>query len=130
MIDGKPTSAAPEASFNAYLKAGEFRLQRCGGCGKQIFFPRTICPYCGSNELHWQPTSGRGVVYSTTTVRQRPERGGDYNIALIDLEEGARMLSRVEGKVPTEVKIGMRVEAVISEAGGSPLVTFRAVGEL
>jgi uncharacterized protein len=129
MTDSKTTPAAPEASFNAYLKAGEFRLQCCAGCGKQIFFPRTICPYCGSNELQWRPTSGRGVVYSTTTVRQRPERGGDYNIALIDLEEGARMLSRVEGVVPTEVKIGMRVEAVISEAGGSPLVTFRAVGD-
>jgi uncharacterized protein len=129
MTDSKTTAAAPEASFNAYLKAGEFRLQSCAACGKQIFFPRTICPYCGSNELRWRPTSGRGVVYSTTTVRQRPERGGDYNIALIDLEEGARMLSRVEGVAPTEVKIGMRVEAVIGEAGGSPLVTFRAVGD-
>lgn len=125
MSDNQKLPAAPEESFIAFLKAGEFRLQCCAGCGKQIFYPRTICPHCGSNEMSWNRTSGRGVVYSATIVRQRPERGGDYNLALIDLEEGARMMSRVEGVAPADVKIGMRVEAVISEAGGLPLVTFR-----
>jgi uncharacterized OB-fold protein len=67
------------------------------------------------------------VVYSTTVVRQKPERGGDYNIALVDLFEGARMLSRVEGIAPAEVRIGMAVEAVIREVNGQRLVLFRPV---
>jgi uncharacterized OB-fold protein len=116
---------APGAMFEAFLKAGNFSLQWCSICNRQIFFPRTICPHCGSNNLDWRPASGHGVVYSTTIVRQRPERGGDYNVAIIQLAEGARMLSRVEGVAPPEVRIGMTVAAVISEVNGTPLVIFR-----
>lgn len=100
-------------------------MQWCTACSRQIFFPRTICPHCGSTSLEWRQTSGRGVVYSTTTVRQRPERGGDYNIAIIELEEGARMLSRVEGVPSTRVHIGLAVKAAITQVNGSPLVVFQ-----
>jgi hypothetical protein len=59
-------------------------------------------------------------------VRQKPERGGDYNVAIIELAEGARMLSRVEGIAPAQIRIGMTVTAVISEANGAPLVVFHS----
>jgi uncharacterized protein len=124
MSEAKELPPSPGAAYEAFLKSGEFRLQCCGGCGKQIFFPRTICPYCGSDALEWRRPSGRGTVYSTTVVRQRPDRGGDYNVALIDLAEGARMMCRVEGAPPSEVKIGMEVEAVIAAVDGAPLVIF------
>jgi len=62
-------SVAPGAAFEAYLKAGEFRLQCCRGCDRQIYFPRTLCPYCGADRLEWQLACGRGTVYSTTIVR-------------------------------------------------------------
>jgi hypothetical protein len=117
--------SAPGAEYDKYLKSGELRLQCCTACGKQIFYPRTLCPYCGSVALEWRAASGRGTVYSTTTVRQKPERGGDYNISVIELAEGARMLSRVEGIPAADVKIGMPVEAVIGEANGAALVLFR-----
>jgi uncharacterized OB-fold protein len=126
MSEIKELPHSPGAAYEAFLKNGEFRLQCCGGCGKQIFFPRTICPRCGSNALEWRKPSGRGTVYSTTIVRQRPDRGGDYNVALIDLAEGARMMSRVEGVLPSEVKIGMAVEAAIADVNGAPLVIFHA----
>ena len=129
MSEVKELPASPGAAYEAFLKSGEFRLQSCGACGKQIFFPRTICPHCGSNALEWRKPSGRGTVYSTTTVRQRPDRGGDYNVALIDLAEGARMMSRVEGIPPSEVKIGMVVQAAIADVNGAPLVIFRAATE-
>jgi len=58
-------------------------------------------------------------------VRQKPERGGDYNVAIIELAEGARMLSRVEGLPASQIRIGMPVTAVISDANGAPLVVFR-----
>jgi uncharacterized OB-fold protein len=120
---------SPGAAFEAFLQAGELRLQICGACRRQIFFPRTVCPHCGSNSLEWRRASGRGIVYSTTIVRQRPDKGGDYNIALIELEEGARMLSRVQGIAPTAVRIGMSVEAEIAQVNGAPLVVFNPTND-
>jgi hypothetical protein len=116
---------APGAKFESFLKAGELRLQCCRECGKQIYFPRTLCPYCGSNALEWRLASGRGTVYSTTIVRQKPERGGDYNVAIVELAEGARLLSRVQDIAPAEVRIDMAVTAVIGELNGTLLVLFR-----
>jgi uncharacterized OB-fold protein len=116
---------APGTKFESFLRAGELRLQGCSQCGKQIYFPRTLCPFCGSTALEWRLASGRGKVYSTTIVRQKPERGGDYNVAIVELAEGARMLSRVQDIAPAEVRIDMPVTAVIGELNGVPLVLFR-----
>ena len=92
-------ATAPGAAFEAFLKAGEFRLQHCSACRRQIYFPRTVCNYCGSDNLQWLPASGRGIVYSTTVVRQRPDRGGDYNVAIIELLEGAASFEPCRGCV-------------------------------
>ena len=129
MSEPHPLPAAPGVEYEKYLKSGEIRLQCCVACGKQIFYPRTVCPFCGSADLDWRRPSGRGTVYSTTTVRQKPERGGDYNIAIIELAEGARLLSRVEDMKSADVRIGMAVEAAIVEANGAPLVVFRRTAE-
>jgi uncharacterized OB-fold protein len=126
MSEAKELPPSPGAVYESFLRNGEFRLQCCKACGRQIFFPRTICPHCGSNALEWRKPSGRGTVYSTTTIRQRPDRGGDYNLVLVDLAEGARMMSRVEGMPPAAVQIGMAVQAVIADGNGGPLVVFRA----
>ncbi len=120
---------APGVAFEGFLKKGEFRLQVCQGCGRQIYYPRSLCPFCGGTDLEWRLVSGEGSVYSTTTVRQRPERGGNYNISIVDLREGARMLSRVEGIESTAVKIGMPVRAAIIEEKGQPLIIFQAKNE-
>ncbi|MEL6482614.1 MAG: OB-fold domain-containing protein, partial [Pseudomonadota bacterium] len=66
-------------------------------------------------------------VYATTCTRQRPEKGGDYNIALVDLDEGPRLMTRVEGVAADAVAIGMRVKARIAEVGGAPNVVFDVV---
>jgi uncharacterized OB-fold protein len=69
--------------------------------------------------------SGQGQVYSTTIVRRRPDRGGDYNVAIIELVEGARMMSRVEGIAPEKVKIGMDVIAkIIGSPEEEPMIVF------
>ncbi len=125
MSESTSTPVAPGAAFEAFLRAGEIRLQSCQRCGRQIFFPRTLCPHCGSNALEWRIASGHGTVYSTTIVRQRPDRGGDYNVAIIELAEGARILSRVEGVKPSEVRINMAVTAFIGEIAGTPQILFR-----
>ncbi len=97
-------------------------------CGKAFFYPRPLCVHCGSADWAWIDASGKGTVYSTSVVRQRPEDGPDYNIALIDLAEGPRMMSRVTDLPAPEVKIGMAVEAYIAPLDKEPLVLFRPAG--
>lgn len=110
----------PEKIYRDKLAQGRFEIQKCAGCGLHVFYPRVVCPHCGSSKLDWVSPSGRGTVYSTTVVRRKPADGGDYNVALIDLEEGVRMMSRVVESAPDQVKIGQRVKSRI--AGG--LVEF------
>lgn len=114
----------PEQVYHGALKEGRFLLQRCGACARHVFQPRVLCPHCGSTDLAWVAPSGRGVVHSTTTVRRSPEAGGDLNVALIDLEEGVRMMSRVEGIAPDDVRIGMAVRAHVAPLEPQPLVLF------
>ena len=112
----------PLLAYEKYLEAGAFRLQVCEACERQVFYPRSICPNCGSGAMRWETASGKGRIYSCTTVRRRPEKGGDYNVSIIDLAEGARMMSRVDDIAPHDVRIGMAVTARILDEGGRPLV--------
>jgi uncharacterized OB-fold protein len=107
--------SGPEKRFFDALAEGRFEIQRCAACGKHVFYPRVLCPHCGSERLDWVAPSGRGTVYSTTVVRRKPADGGDYNVCLVDLAEGVRLMSRVVTVAPTEVKIGMAVKARIAE---------------
>lgn len=114
----------PDAIYRERLRAGRIEMQTCERCGRVCFPPRTHCPNCGAQTLSWRAIAGTGTVYATTVIRQRPDRGADYNVALIDLTEGARMMSRVEGIPPTEVRIGMPVRAQIKTADSEPLIVF------
>ncbi|MOA13544.1 hypothetical protein D3C78_1336030 [compost metagenome] len=106
-------SLLPESDYQRFLAEGRFMLQRSRQTGAYVFYPRVAQPGTGDTDLEWVEASGRGVVYSTTVVRQRPPIPS-YNVALIDLVEGVRMMSRVEGVAPEEVRIGMAVRAKIS----------------
>jgi uncharacterized protein len=118
--------AGAEAHYQAQLNAGRFLIQRCNECNQYVFYPRVVCPHCSGSSLAWVEPKGTGVVYSTTTVRRKPEAGGDYDVSLIDLDEGVRMMSRVEGVAPTEVAIGMRVRAKVVDNKGAGVVVFTA----
>lgn len=114
----------PEQFYKDKLAQGRFEIQKCAGCGKHVFYPRVICPHCGADKLAWVAASGAGTIYSTTVVRRKPDAGGDYNVALVDLAEGPRMMSRVAGIEPAAVKIGMKVTARIDRDGEAPIVEF------
>jgi len=116
------TQMGPDAHFRNGLKQGEIRLQKCLSCAEFIFFPRLTCPHCHGSKLDWQPVSGRGEVYTTTTVRRKPERGGDYNVCMVELTEGVRMMSRVEGIAPDQVSIGMPLTLFVGEIDGTAAV--------
>lgn len=120
-------AAGVEQAYFRNLAEGRFQIQRCVECKRHVFYPREICPHCTSSSLEWVTPSGRGTVYSHTTVRRKPEAGGDYNVSLIDLEEGVRMMSCVTGVAASEVEIGMPVVAKIVERNGARTVVFEGV---
>ena len=128
-VSNQALETGADQYFHTQLQAGVFTIQRCGQCNDSIFYPRMICPHCGSDDLQWYQPSGKGTVYSTTIVRNKPEKGGDYNVALIDLEEGPRMMSRVENIPPDQVKIGLAVSVSIKQTDDSALLVFVPAGE-
>jgi hypothetical protein len=116
------SESGPDKQFVDFLRAGRFMLQRAVNDGRYVFYPRAAAPGDGA-ALEWVEASGAGCVYSTTVVRKKPPEPS-YNVALIDLAEGPRMMSRVEGVAPEDVKIGMAVRAKIVEGGDGPYVVF------
>ena len=98
---------APALIYRRHLENGKLAYQRCADCLAAIFYPRVLCPACGSRALVWRESAGRGTVYATTAVHSR-ERD-PRNVVLVDLDEGFRMMSRVEGVPAEEVEIGARV---------------------
>ena len=110
----------PDAQYLQALQDGRFVLQHCEDCAATRFPPALVCRVCGSPRLAWRAASGLGSVYSSTTVR---DRAGDYNVALVELEGGARMMSRVEEVAPDAVRIGQAVKARIVP-GDEPFVVF------
>ena len=109
------------------LAAGRFLIQRCGACAKHVYYPRDLCPHCGSAAVEWTAPKGTGTVHAVTTVRRKPAEGGDINVSLIDLDEGVRLMSRVENLAPGSVRIGQRVKARVQVKEGRGLVLFDAL---
>lgn len=76
-------------------------LQWCTACEAPVFFPRDVCPQCLGTALEWRPASGRGTVYAVT-VEHRPQNPAlaamaPYAVALVELEEGVRLLTNLVG---------------------------------
>lgn len=118
-------STGPMTAWRAALAEGRLDIQRCTGCSRHVFYPRLVCPHCSGSSLEWVTSAGTGMVYSTTVVARRAEQGGPYNVALVDLDEGVRMMSRVEDIEPGRVVIGLRVHAFVGQIDGQPAVLFR-----
>jgi uncharacterized protein len=127
-------STGPEAVFRAALAEGRILFQRNPETGAAVFYPRAVLP--GGHDARpgaraeWVEASGHGTVHSTTVSRRRPEAGGDRNIALIELAEGARLISSVTGIAPESVRIGMKVRARIDREGDEPVLRFEPDPEL
>jgi len=92
-------------------KEGVLRVQRCAACGAYVFIPQPICTTCQSERLEWVTSSGRGTLYSFTTVHRppRPEFETPYVVAIIELEEGWHMLSNLVECPPENLRVGMPV---------------------
>jgi len=113
----------PEQEYFAHLAEGRFMLQRSRASGKCFFHPRVAEPVTGARDLEWVQASGSGTVYATTVVRAKSP-AVPANVVLVDLDEGPRVMSRVEGINPDAVRIGMRVQARIGQQDGRPILLF------
>ena len=116
-----------QALHQQALDDGRFLIQHCGVCGQHVYFPRELCPHCGALAPALVAPAGGGVVHAVTTIRRKAEQGGDYNLCLVELDEGVRLMSRVEGVAPESVAIGQRVRARVQVKEGQGLVVFDAV---
>jgi uncharacterized OB-fold protein len=117
-------ATSPLATYISYLEKGELAYQFSPEAQRAVFFPRVICPFTGSEKLEWRVSAGHGTVYATTIVH--PGEGAPFNVALIDCDEGFRLMSRVEDIAPEQVKIGMRVKCRVHRPGGEepPMPVF------
>ena len=125
-----PTVTKEGAPFWESTRLGELATQHCEGCNRQQFPPRRICVHCGGRHLDWKKVSGRGRIYSFTIVFRPPEPTFQpdvpYVVAVIDLEEGGRMMTTIVGCAVTDVCVEMPVTAVFEQVTSSvTLVKFR-----
>lgn len=119
-----PISPLTQPYWDA-ARSGHLTLQRCGRCGHRPFPPRATCPACGDTGLSWKPVSGRGTVYAYTVAHRPPHPilAGQCPlvVAIVELDEGPRMITNIIGCEPTDVEIGMAVEVTFAPIDGSDL---------
>jgi uncharacterized OB-fold protein len=99
-----PDPSAVSAPYWDATKSQTLTMQRCASCSRLVWYPRFSCPHCGGDELSWETLSGRGVVYAVS-VHHRPALPAladkvPYSVVLVDLTEGARIMSTVFGDPP------------------------------
>ncbi|MEX2196106.1 MAG: OB-fold domain-containing protein [Thermoleophilaceae bacterium] len=115
-----PAELSPAQVFAEYCERGVLAYQ-AGPSGEPFFYPRLVAP--GGGEPEWRESAGRGTVHATTTVRRRGQE--PHDISIVELDEGFRMMSRVDGVDPAGVRIGMRVQVRFeTREDGPPIPVF------
>jgi uncharacterized protein len=123
------SEASPLATYLAHLKKGELGYQFSPSSNAAVFYPRVIAPGTGAADLQWRVSKGLGTVHATTVVH--PREGAPYNVCLVDVDEGFRMMSRIEEIVPADVTIGLRVKFRVHQPPGDedPYPVFTPVAQ-
>src|SRR5437868_1994556 len=113
---------APLKTYLDHLARNELAYQFSREARRAVFFPRVLCPFTGSDQLEWRISKGLGTVYATTVVH--PAEGKPFNVALIDCDEGFRLMGRVEDIAPEAVRIGQRVRFRVHQESDEPYPVF------
>jgi uncharacterized OB-fold protein len=125
-----PSPSGYSAEFYAYCARGELRFQRCGSCRCWRHPPRVTCPRCGSEQWAWERSSGRGTLFSWTVTHQAlaPGFADDvpYPVAVIEMEEGVRLVSGLRGVAPAALALDLPLEVgFVPVSDGIALHFFR-----
>jgi uncharacterized OB-fold protein len=115
---------APEPSpetrpFWEAATAGRLLIGTCKACGKPHYYPRALCPFCGSDATEWVAASGRGAVYSYSVMRRLPV---PYALAYVTLDEGVTMMTNIVDCNLDTIRVGQRVRLVFKPTEGGPPV--------
>ena len=114
-----PTPSVDSVPYWEAVKCHELKLQQCLVCGAFRFPPAEVCSECTSDAYEWKPVSGKGRVFSFVTYHRAYHPGFKeelpYVVAVIELEEGPRMLSNVIGCKPEDVRCDMPVEVAYED---------------
>ena len=94
-------------------KDGKFLLRHCNACNRDHYYPRPFCPSCWSDDVSWKEASGRGNVYTYSVVHVNDlppfHERVPYVAAIVELDEGPRVMTNVEGVAFDDVRVGMPV---------------------
>jgi uncharacterized protein len=107
---------------------GQLLIKRCTTCNEAHYYPRTICPSCGSSETIWETSQGEGVIYALSTMR----RGANapYTLAYVTLAEGPAVLTNITDCDHDALTIGQRVKLrFVASEGGAPYPMFTPAGD-
>lgn len=134
MTAGPVPRPTPETEpFWTSTRERRMSIQHCLACAAAVFYPRSICPTCGSTDLEWRPVSGRATLASYV-INRRPLPSFEVEsqiVALVELEEGVRMMTNVVGveHAPGALHLGMRLDLDYEERGDQVLPVFRPAPE-
>jgi hypothetical protein len=125
-----PRVEGDAAPYWRALAGGRIELPRCTACGKLVFYPRGFCPACLSRDVAWEEVAGAGRVYTFTVVRKPTApwffAQAPYVYAVVELDAGVRLPTRIVDCTPEEVTIGSPVEPVFERASDEvTLLHFR-----
>jgi uncharacterized OB-fold protein len=119
------------ATYWSACRERRLLIRRCGGCGTAHHPPRPLCPVCWSDDVVWQESSGRGVVYSWSVVRENdlaPFREAlPYVVAVVELAEGPRLMTTIVDSEPDRIEVGAPAMVVFSDRDGWTFPAFRVV---
>lgn len=127
---------SPDADTEPYwdaARAHRLLIKRCRACGAPHWYPRPFCPRCWSEDVAWEEASGGATLYTWSIVRRNdlPPFGDrvPYITAVVDLDEGPRMLTNLVDVDEADVRIGMRLRVTWQEDGDYVLPVFTGVQE-
>jgi uncharacterized OB-fold protein len=123
-----PQPDSDSAEYWDGLARGELRLQRCTTCDTAQFYPRSLCASCGG-DVEWFTATGRGTVHTYTVVRSHWAEPFaslvPFTLAIVELDEGPRMMTNLTGIAPDDVRIDLPVELDPVPAGDVTLPFFK-----
>jgi uncharacterized OB-fold protein len=126
-MNDKPKYPAPvenpeTAHFWESARAGKLLIKHCTACNEPHYFPRSICPFCFSDQTRWQESKGEGAIYRYSLMRKSPT--GPFAIGYVTLDGGPSLLTNFVDCDLSALKIGQRVKVTWKQTDGAPLPFF------
>ena len=112
--------------YRECARQGRLVFQRCEGCGTLRHPPRVLCAECGSDQVSWAPSAGRGTIFSWTVVHQAPHPAfasqAPYAVVVVELEEGVRIVASLRQLAPADLELGLPVEVALEDVSEGVLL--------